>query len=225
VLLREEYRLPVTSVCYRETLFTIAFLSSIKDHFTQRVSPMELALVIFSAVSAISTASLAFILFQIQKSLKISAKKRTESDADIYKQLERLEQGNQSIEQKLVWLIDAQNKSIDAQSKSIDKVYVLLRGNGDLQVNKLQLIEQKLVELIDAQSKSIDKVYELLRGSGDLQINRLQVIIDTLEILGKNIASLHELLKGSRDLQVGKLQTIADNLEALKNSLEESVRF
>ena len=178
---------------------------------------MELALVIFSAVSAISTASLAFILFQIQKSLNTSAKKRTESDADIYKQLERLVQGNQSIDQKLVWLFD--------QSKSIDKVYELLRGNGDLQINRLQLIEQKLVELIDAQSKSIDKVYELLRGNGDLQIGRLQVIIDRLEILKKNIASLYELLKGSGDLQVGKLQTIADKLEALKNSLEESVKF
>ena len=214
---------------------------------------MELALVIFSAVSAISTASLAFILFQIQKSLNTSAKKRTESDADIYKQLERLVQGNQSIDQKLVWLFD-QSKSIDkvyellrgsgdlqinrlqlieqklvelidAQSKSIDKVYELLRGNGDLQINRLQLIEQKLVELIDAQSKSIDKVYELLRGNGDLQIGRLQVIIDRLEILKKNIASLYELLKGSGDLQVGKLQTIADKLEALKNSLEESVKF
>jgi len=207
----------VTSVRYRETPLTIAFLSSVKDHFTQKVYPMELALVIFSAVSAISTASLAFILFQIQKSLNTSAKKRTESDADIYKQLERLVQGNQSIDQKLVWLFD--------QSKSIDKVYELLRGSGDLQINRLQLIEQKLVELIDAQSKSIDKVYELLRGNGDLQIGRLQVIIDRLEILKKNIASLYELLKGSGDLQVGKLQTIADKLEALKNSLEESVKF
>jgi ABC-type xylose transport system substrate-binding protein len=95
----------------------------------------------------------------------------------------------------------------------------------NLQIGRLQVIEQKLVELIDAHSKSIDKVYELLRGNGDLQIGRLQVIIDRLEILKKNIASLYELLKGSGDLQVGKLQTIADKLEALKNSLEESVRF
>jgi len=179
---------------------------------------MELALVIFSAISAILTATLVFISLQIQKSLNANAKKRTESDADTYKQLERLLQRNQAIEQKLVELADA-------QSKSIDKVYELLRGSSDLQVGKLQMvadkieamknslgesdavinkqlerllqknqaIEQKLVELIGAQSKSIDKVYELLRGSGDMQ--------------------------------VGKLQMVADKIEALKNSLEESVRF
>jgi hypothetical protein len=37
--------------------------------------------------------------------------------------IERLVQGNQSINQKLVWLFN--------QSKSIDKVYELLRGNGE----------------------------------------------------------------------------------------------
>ena len=141
---------------------------------------MELALVIFSAVSAISTASLAFILFQIQKSLNTSAKKRTESDADIYKQLERLVQGNQSIDQKLVWLFD--------QSKSIDKVYELLRGNGDLQIGRLQVI----IDRLEILKKNIASLYELLKGSGDLQVGKLQTIADKLEAL-KN--SLEESVK------------------------------
>ena len=175
---------------------------------------MELALIFFSAVSAISTATLAFLLLQIQKSLNTNAKKRTESDAGIYKQLERLLQRNQAVEQKLVELINA-------QSNSIDKVCELLGRNGDVHVEKLQTIADKL----NTQSRSIDRVCELLRGTGDLQIGRLQSVIEMLEILKTNIANLYELLREGGDLQVGKLKTVADKIESLKYSLEESIRF
>ncbi|CCH98589.1 MULTISPECIES: hypothetical protein [Microcystis] len=137
---------------------------------------MELALVIFSAVSAISTAILAFILLQIQKSLNTNAKKRTESDSDIYKQLERLIQRNQAIEQKLVELIDA-------QSKSIDKVYELLRGSGDLQIGRLQAI----IDTLEILKKNISSLYELLRGGGDLQVGKLQTVADKLEALKNSL--------------------------------------
>ncbi|MGA1546699.1 MAG: hypothetical protein ACO349_07105 [Flavobacteriaceae bacterium] len=109
---------------------------------------MELALVIFSAVSAISTAILAFILLQMQKGLNTNAKKRTKSDSDIYKQLERLIQSNQVMEQKLVELINA-------QSKSIDKVCELLRGSGDLQIGKLQTVADKLEALKNSLEESV----------------------------------------------------------------------
>jgi len=125
-----------------------ALLSCAKDCFTQRASKMELALVVFSAVSAISTAILVFLLLQIQKSLNTNAKKRIESDADIYKQLERLLQRNQAIEQKLVEILDT-------QSKSVDKVYELLRGSGDLQIGKLQTVADKLEALKNSLEESI----------------------------------------------------------------------
>jgi len=137
---------------------------------------MELALVIFSAVSAISTTTLAFLLLQIQKSLKINAKKRTESDADSQKQLERLLQRNQAIEQKLVELIDA-------QSKSLDKVYELLRGSGELQVGRLQAI----IDTLEILKKNIASLYELLRGDGDLQVGKLQTVADKLEALKNSL--------------------------------------
>ncbi len=109
---------------------------------------MELALVIFSAVSAISTATLALILLKMQKNLNANAKKRTESDSDIYRQLERLLQGSQAIEQKIVELIEA-------QSTSTDKVYELLRTSGALQVRKLQIVADKLEELKNSLEESV----------------------------------------------------------------------
>jgi len=124
------------------------FKTSSKDSFTQRDSKMELALVIFSAISAISTAILALILLQIQKSLNTNAKKRTESDTDIYKQLEYLLERNQAIEHKLVELIDA-------HKKSIDKVYELLRGSGDLQIGRLQAIVDTLEALKNSLEESV----------------------------------------------------------------------
>jgi len=137
---------------------------------------MELALVVFSAVSAISTAIVAFLLLQIQKSLNTSAKKRTEFDTDIYKQLERLLQRNQAIEQKLV-------EMIDAQSKSIDKVYELLRGGGELQIGRLQSI----IDALEILKENIASLYELLRGGGELQIGKLQTVADKLEALKNSL--------------------------------------
>jgi Rad3-related DNA helicase len=137
---------------------------------------MELALVIFSAVSAISTAILVFILLQMQKSLNANAKKRIESDSDIYKQLEALIQRNQAIEQKLVELIDS-------QSRSIDKVYELLRGSGDLQIGKLQAT----IDTLEILEKTIASLYELLRGDGDLQAGKLQTVADKLEALKNSL--------------------------------------
>jgi Rad3-related DNA helicase len=163
---------PVLNKC----LSLQALLSCAKDCFTQRASKMELVLVVFSAVSAISTAILVFLILQIQKSLNTNAKKRTESDADIYKQLERLLQRHQAIEQKLVELIDA-------QSKSVDKVYELLRGSGDLQIGRLQLI----IETLEIIKKSIASLYELLRGDGELQVGKLQTVADKLEALKNSL--------------------------------------
>jgi hypothetical protein len=137
---------------------------------------MELALVIFSAVSAISTAILAFILLRIQKSLTTNAKKRTESDADISKQLESLLQGNQAIEHQLVQLIDA-------QSKSINKVCELLRGSGDLQIGRLQGI----IDTLEILKKNISSLYELLRGGGEMQVGKLQTVADKLEALKNSL--------------------------------------
>lgn len=146
---------------------------------------MELALVVFSAISAISTIILAFLVLQTQKSINTNAKKRIESDLDSYKQLERLLQKNQAIEQKLVELIDA-------QGKSIDKVYELIRGIGELKITNLQSIEKKLVEYTNSQSKPINKVCELLSENGDKQARSLQTVTEKLEEL-KN--SLEESIK------------------------------
>jgi hypothetical protein len=135
---------------------------------------MELAIVVFSAISAISTTTLAFLVLETQKNINTNAKKRTESDLNSYKQIESLLQRNQAIEQKLIELTDA-------QGKSIDKVYELLREGGDTEISKLKAIEQKLIELTDAQGKSIDKVYELLRESGDKQVGKLEELKNSLE--------------------------------------------
>jgi len=214
---------------------------------------MELVLVIFSAISAISTAILAFLLWQMQNSLNITIKKKNESDARIYDKLERLLQRNQATtEQKFTELIEA-------QSQSSDQIYELLRGSGDLQIDRLQTIVDKLDadsqlikktnEFLHRQSEQLqtvsdgistgnqllNKTHEVLHESGELQSGKLQQMIDEIETITKitkYIASLHESVRKGGDRQSEQLQTVseqlqtvADKVESLKNSLEESIKF
>ncbi len=109
---------------------------------------MEAVLVVFSAISALSTTILAVLLFQIQSSLNGNAKKQAEASADFSKQLERLLQRNQALEQKL-------SELLDAQSKSSDKVCETLRGSGEMQARHLQLVANKLEALKTSLEESI----------------------------------------------------------------------
>lgn len=109
---------------------------------------MDIVLVICSAISAISTTMLAVLLFQTQIGLKANAKKQAEATSSISKQIERLLQRNQALEQTL-------SELLDGQSKSSDKVCETLRGSGEMQAKQLQLVADKLEALKTSLEESI----------------------------------------------------------------------
>ncbi|MCS6812343.1 MAG: hypothetical protein NZ772_02025 [Cyanobacteria bacterium] len=110
---------------------------------------MEIILAVFSAISAISTITLAVLLFQTQTSLNANTKKQADASANISKQIERLVQRNQALEQKL-------SEWLDAQSKSSDKVCETLYSSGEMQVKQLQLVANKLEALKNSLEESIN---------------------------------------------------------------------
>ena len=109
---------------------------------------MEVGLLVFSAVSAISTVALVVFVIQIQKGLNTNFKKQIRSYESLGKQFEDMLHENQVIQQRLVELTQTHNKSIE-------KLYELLRGSGDIQVEELQAVAKKLEDLKNSLEESV----------------------------------------------------------------------
>lgn len=190
---------------------------------------MDITLLVFSAVSAISTAITAAMVFQIQKLIysgkmqqekllrvventnetsreirhlaSEQIKSQTEFDASNKKQIEDLIQANQNIENCL-------NELLQANQQSIDRLYNLLHENTSIQLDKWQAGINELGALRNSLDENVEN-----------RINEL------LQVNQQSSDRLYNLLHENTSIQLEKLKILADKLEELKVSLEESTKF
>jgi len=194
---------------------------------------MEIILTVFSAVSALSTTTLAVLFFKAQARLNENTKKHTEL----------ILQQTQALGQQLSEILDAQNQSGDnvcevlnnssnTQTEGIEK---LVQQNHVLEQKLSEIYQilqktdamqgQKLSEILDAQNQSGDKVCEVLNNNNDTEIECIEKIVKQNQDLEQKLSAIAQILQNIGKMQGQRLQALADKLTNLKDSLDESIKL
>lgn len=138
---------------------------------------MEIALLTFSAISAISTVVIAVLLFQIQKSLNTNKIQQ--------EKLLRLVEANNELNKQIGQMTTEGNRKQTEYSETFEHHF-------DNLIQRIEIFDNYLNELLQGNNKSSDRLYNLLYGNTNIQLEKLQAALDELKALK---ASLEESVR------------------------------
>jgi phage-related protein len=195
---------------------------------------MDILVLISSAVSALSTLVIAFLVFQVQKSLHTNKTQQEkllrflEEANEISKDIKRIASEETIQHNAASANIKIQFENLIRENQNIKKsLQDFLQNNGNINQNIFQLVqeiqkvENFLDELLQSNGKSNHNLINLTQETQNIKNN----LNDLLQATIKDNKNLYNLLFGNTNMQLEKLQLTVDELKALKVSLEESIRF